>query len=373
MAAVEPLLQRYAQIVDPDGEPIATQGAPTLGVAWSGDESLSGLQIKGEGRPPSGAGEVAIDKATADREDFAVGDTIQVITDTGTLPFTITALVGLGDSDGFAGATLAAWDVETAQQVTGAVDQFDGVDVAIDEGAEPAEVQARIEAMLPPGTEVITREQLIDESKSQLDTIIGTFRNVLLGFAFVTAFVSAFLINNVFQITIGQRLRELALMRAVGAGGKQVRRMIYTEALVMAVVATASASAAASSSLRASSAIFNAAGAGFPDTSTVLLPRTVIIAAVVGIGVTLLSVIVPARRAAQIPPVAAMRPELGFEALSTRRLVLGTVVTVIGAVMFVSACSSARAGPSARWASPASVRCSSSSAQPASRRRWPGP
>ena len=71
--------------------------------------------------------------------------------------------------------------------------------------------------MLPPGTEVITGQQLIDESKSQLDTIIGTFRNVLLGFAFVTAFVSAFLINNVFQITIGQRLRELALMRAVGA------------------------------------------------------------------------------------------------------------------------------------------------------------
>ena len=66
-----------------------------------------------------------------------------------------------------------------------------------------------------------------------------------------------------------------------------------------------------------------------------LLPRTVIIAAIVGIGVTLLSVIVPARRAARIPPVAAMRPELGFEAMSTRRLVLGTVVTVIGAVMFV--------------------------------------
>ena len=75
------------------------------------------------------------------REDFAVGDTIEVITDTGTFPFTITALVGLGDSDGFAGATLAAWDVATAQQVTGAIDQFDAVDVAVDESADPAEVQ----------------------------------------------------------------------------------------------------------------------------------------------------------------------------------------------------------------------------------------
>ncbi len=335
VAAIEPGLQRYAQLIDQDGKAIATQGAPTLGVAWTGDESLSGLQIKGEGRPPSGASEVAIDKETADREDFAVGDTIQVITDTGTFPFTITALVGLGDSDGFAGATLAAWDVATAQQVTGAIDQFDAVDVAVDESADPAEVQTRIEEMLPPGTEVITRQELIDESKSQLDTIIGTFRNVLLGFAFVTAFVSAFLINNVFQITIGQRLRELALMRAVGAGGKQVRRMIYTEALVMAVVATALGIGGGILVARGLLAVFNAAGAGFPDTSTVLLPRTVIIAAIVGIGVTMLSVIVPARRAARIPPVAAMRPELGFEAMSTRRLVLGTVVTVIGAVLFV--------------------------------------
>ena len=335
VAAVEPGLQRYAQLIDPDGEPISTQGAPTLGVAWSGDSSLSGLQIKGDGRPPSGVDEVAIDKATADREDFAVGDTIQVITDTGTAPFEITALVGLGDSDGFAGATLAAWDIPTAQQFLGAPDQFDAVDIAVDEGADPAEVQARIEAMLPPGTEVITRQELIDESKSQLDTIIGTFRNVLLGFAFVTAFVSAFLINNVFQITIGQRLRELALMRAVGAAGNQVRRMIYTEALVMAVIATILGIGGGILVAQGLLAVFNAAGAGFPDTSIVLLPRTVIIAIIVGVGVTLLSVIVPARRAARIPPVAAMRPELGFEALSTRRLVLGTIVTVIGAVMFV--------------------------------------
>ena len=238
VASTEPLLQRYAQLVDQDGEPVSTQGAPTLGVAWTGDQSLSGLEIKGEGRPPSGPDEVAIDKASADRENFEVGDTIEVITDTGTNPFTITALVGLGDSDGFAGATLAAWDVPTAQQVTGAIDELDGVDVAVEEGVDPATVAARIEEILPERTEVVTRETLIEESNAAVDTFISAFGNGLLAFAFVTAFVSAFLINNVFQITIGQRLRELALMRAVGATGRQVRRMIYTEAFVMAIIAT---------------------------------------------------------------------------------------------------------------------------------------
>src|SRR5262245_36630059 len=95
----EPEIQRYAQIIAPDGKVVKTQGAPTLGVSWS-DTPLSGLHVKA-GKPPSGVDQVAIDKATADRENIAVGDKIQVITDTGTHAATVTALVGLGDSDGF--------------------------------------------------------------------------------------------------------------------------------------------------------------------------------------------------------------------------------------------------------------------------------
>ena len=69
--------------------------------------------------------------------------------------------------------------------------------------------------------------------------------------------------------------------------------------------------------------VFNSAGAGFPSTATVLKPFTVVMAFLVGVGITMASVIMPARRAAKIPPVAAMRPELGFEALSAKRLVAG--------------------------------------------------
>ena len=167
VAATEPLLQRYAQIVDPHGEVVKTQGAPTLGVAWTGNEDLVGPRDQGRAPPPSGTDQVAIDKATADREDIAVGDQIQVITDTGTYPFTITALVGLGDSDGFAGATLAAWDVATAPTGHSARDdQFDGIDVQIADGADPATVTTAIEAVLPPGTEVVDPRRIIEESKA---------------------------------------------------------------------------------------------------------------------------------------------------------------------------------------------------------------
>jgi putative ABC transport system permease protein len=335
VAVAEPSLFRYAQLVDHDGEAVTTQGAPTFGTSWSGPDGLSGLQIKGEGTAPSGPDQVAIDKASADREDFATGDTISVLTDTGTHEFTISAVVGLGDSDGFAGATLAAWDFATAADVLGAGDQVDNIDVAVDEGADAATVQDRIEEILPLRTEVVTRDVLIAENKEDVDTFISAFGNGLLAFAFVTAFVSAFLINNVFAISIGQRLRELALLRAVGANGRQVRRMIYVEALVTSVLATILGIVAGIFVAKAIVGIFNAAGAGFPDVGTVLKPRTIVMAFVVGVGITMASVIIPAVRAARVPPVAAMRPELGFEALSTRRLVVGSTVAFLGAVAFV--------------------------------------
>jgi putative ABC transport system permease protein len=334
VAAVEPVLQRYAQFLDPEGEAVTTSGAPTLGIGWSGNETLSGVVVL-DGRAPSGPDEVAMDKATADREDFAVGDQVRVLTDTGTHEFTVAGLLGAGDSDGFLGATVAIWDMPTAQQVLDAEGVYDAVDLAVDEGADLDAVRQRVEDVLPPGTEIIDRETLVDEANESVNSFIGPFGTGLLIFAFITAFVSAFLINNVFAITIGQRLRELALLRAVGGSGRQVRRMIYLEALMMSVVATIVGIGGGLLVAKGIISVFNAAGAGFPDTGLVLLPRAVIVAFLVGVGITMLAVIAPALRAARIPPVAAMRPELGFEALSSKRLIVGTIVTILGVVMFL--------------------------------------
>ena len=137
-----------------------------------------------------------------------------------------------------------------------------------------------------------------------------------------------------FAITIGQRLRELALLRAVGGAGRQVRRLIVVEAFVMSVVATIVGIFAGIGVAKLILAIFNAAGAGFPAFGIVLKPTAVVMAFLVGVGITVLAVLLPARRASRIP-VAAMRPELGFDALSTKRLVAGTVTMIVGAVMFL--------------------------------------
>jgi putative ABC transport system permease protein len=111
--------------------------------------------------------------------------------------------------------------------------------------------------------------------------------------------------------------------------------MLTLEALALGVLATAVGIGGGLLVAQGLIVAFDAAGAGFPSTETVLAGRTIVVAAIVGVGITLFSVIVPARKAARIPPVAAMRPELGFAAMRARRLVGGIVVTAIGVVMLL--------------------------------------
>ncbi|MCB0966436.1 MAG: ABC transporter permease [Ilumatobacter sp.] len=328
-------LGRFAQMLDPEGEPIGTGGAPQLGISWSGEGPLNGVTIK-EGRAPDGPDEVAIDKATADRVGFDVGDEMTIVLDSGQRDFTIVGFVGLGDTDGFAGATTSLFDSEYAAEILGAGDQVDTIEIALTEGADIDTVQAAVADVLPPRVEVVTGEQVAEETSDQINQIVDLIGTGLLIFAFVTAFVSAFIINNIFGITIGQRLRELALLRSIGANSSQVRRMIVIEAVVVSLTATIVGILGGLVVARGIIAIFNQAGAGFPDVSLTMQVRTIVVALIVGLGVTLASVLVPARRAAKIPPVAAMRPELGFTALSaSRRLVGGAVVTGIGIAMFL--------------------------------------
>jgi len=329
---VEPDIQRNASVLEADGTVITTTG-PQFGVVWDG-ESLAGVTLK-EGRKPSGAGELVLDKATADREGFALGDTVGYVTDVDTYEATLVGTIGTEDTDSLFGATIVALDLPTALEHYGADGRVDAINLSVVDDDELSTVKAAVQEAVPDGIEVIDRDEFIAETQDSIGQFIDIFQTGLLVFAFVTAFVAAFIINNVFQITIGQRLRELALLRAIGANARQVRRLIATEALGIGVIGTAIGIFGGIGVARLIIGLFNAVGAGFPPTGTVLALRTVIVATVVGIGVTMLSVLIPARRAAKIPPVAALQPEIGFQAMRTRRLTVGVVMATIGLAAFL--------------------------------------
>jgi len=323
-------LFRSAPLLDKSGKAIKTQGAPTSAIDFGGETPLSGTRLL-SGRAPKGDGEAVLDGETASKHNFKVGDQITVILDAGKRPFTIVGLIGQGSQRGFAGATIVGFDPAVAPTLLNTNGTYDTVDIGAVKGVSPATVLERVKAKLSGNLEAVTGDTVRKENTDAVGKITGILGKGLLGFAVVALFVSTFVIANTFRIIIGQRIRELALLRAVGANASQIRRMVIAESLGVGALASVLGIGFGALLAKGIIALFNAIGAGFPDSATIIKPRTIIAALAVGIVVTLLSSIVPAWRASRIPPVAAMRPEVGFGALASgRRVVLGAIVTLVG-------------------------------------------
>ncbi len=336
VVAVEPNLDEPASVLDADGVPVRPRGGPALGVSWTG-EGVIGGRVLLEGRAPQGSGEVALDETTAERIGARLGDTVRVAVADGTREFTLVGINGFEDESTrlVAGrATIAAFDPITAQDVLGSPGRYDSIDLAVAAGSA-ADVAAAIETILPEGAEVVSGEVVARETSERIGNAVDLLRYVLLGFALVALFVAAFLIENTFRIVVGQRLRELALWRAVGASSGQVRRMILGESSLIGVVSTALGLLGGVGVARVLTAVFNAGGAGFPQAGTVVAPRTVVVAVLVGVGVTLGATLGPARTAARVPPVAAMRPEPAPSRRgSPTRDVVGAVLVAAGLAVY---------------------------------------
>jgi putative ABC transport system permease protein len=330
----------YAQFVGKDGKPVTTGGAPTLGVSFAADTPFTaGSEIRA-GRLPSGPGEVAMDARTAEDAGFRVGDRVKVLFQGPARTFTIVGIVGFGQADNLGGATLAGFDLPTAQRVLNREGEFDEIDVAAEPGVTPEQLRDRIRAALPATYEVLTGEELAADQAATINDTIGQFLGTaLLAFAFVALLVGGFLIFNTFSIIVAQRTRELALLRCLGASRRQVLGSVLLESVLVAIVASLvglGLGVLIALGLRALLSGF--LGADLPSTGTRLLPRTVIVALLVGLVVTVLSALLPARKATRVPPVAALQPETvvaptGFR---RRRVVIGVLITAVGVALLLA-------------------------------------
>jgi putative ABC transport system permease protein len=321
----------FAQIVDPStGKVIGTFGPPTAASSWN---DLSGFEIEPGGRPPAGPDEVVIDKNTAEGHDIAVGSRVRILFASVPGEFEVVGVAGYGEGDSLMGATWALFDLATAQEVLGREGEVDSISVVAEDGASLAALQRGVQDVLPDGAEVITGATLAGEAQEQVTEGLGFFRTALLVFAFVALFVGAFIIFNTFAIIVAQRTRELALLRALGATARQVTTSVVVEAVVVGVVSSAVGVLAGIGIAMALRALLNATGFDLPASGTVILPRTVFVSIIVGSLVTLVSAIVPARRAARVAPVEALREAQDRPGRSLRfRLVSGAIVLALGLV-----------------------------------------
>ena len=323
----------YAQYVAKDGSAITTGGAPTLGLSFASDRQLSSLTLVA-GRGPHGPGQVVMDEGTAKKYHFAVGEQVKILLIGPPQRFTISGIVRFGSADNLAGATIAAFDLPTAQQLFGQAGTLNAIDVLASPGADKAVVQRDIAKILPHGVEVVSGQTVANEQSSAINTALGFFSTALLVFAFIALFVGGFTIFNTFSIIVGQRTRELALLRIVGASRRQVFRSVLLEAFLVGLVASLVGLGLGVLTAMGLEALLGAFGVTLPSGSLVFQSRTVVAALLVGTGVTLISAISPARRAVRIPPIAALQSYQGSsEESSRRRLVIGTLVSLLGIVL----------------------------------------
>ena len=319
----------YAQILDKAGKAIGSGNTGVLGRNWVTVPELNPYTIS-SGRPPAGPDEIAIDKHSADGAGLRVGDRTTVLSTGAPRPATIVGIVRFGTLDTAGALALVLFDDATAQAVLNRAGQIDAIAVTARDGVSPDELVARLAPVVGAGNEVIAGAQLTKEHQDEIGKGISQFGTFLTIFALIALFVGAFIINNTFSIIVSQRTKELALLRAVGASGRQVRLAVLAEAAVTGLVASAVGLVAGIGVARGIQGLLSAFGVDLPLGTAVITTATVTTSIVVGVVITLVSAVMPARRASKVPPITALRDAAqDRSAVSKRRIVTGTAAIAL--------------------------------------------
>ncbi|MFI9172183.1 ABC transporter permease [Streptomyces lincolnensis] len=294
----------FTAIADKNGKLIG-QGFQSQGANYWGAKDPRYPLVSGHA--PKGEGEILIDAETAKRAGYKVGDTVRMSVDGPVLTPRITGIFTTDDGNVAAGGSLTLFDTTTAQRLLGEPGTYDEIDVKAKPGVTQAALKAQLDKALPKdATETTTGTQLADDQAQMISQSMSGMQTGLLVFAGIALFVGTFIIANTFTMLVAQRTKELALLRAVGASRRQVTRSVLIEAFVVGAVAAVAGLLAGIGIGAGLRSLMGTFGATVPDGPLVIKPATIVTALVVGILVTMMAAWLPGRRAAKIPPVAAM-------------------------------------------------------------------
>jgi putative ABC transport system permease protein len=306
-------------ILDEEGKRIGPpQGGPPHIAISPLDEPFDSFRIVAGDRPAT-ADQVALDSTAAEAEGFEIGDRIRIAGPAGTKRYAMSGIGEFGSGTGLGGASLAQFTLPEAQRLTGKQGRFDEISVAAARGTRPEQLAAALAAKLRRSVEVRTGAQTASADASAIKDGFGFLNTALLVFGGIAVFVGAFLIFNTFSIIVAQRVREFAMLRTLGATGRQVLGAVLAEAAAVGLLATLLGIAGGFAFVELIKAAFDAMGFSLPTSGLVLRPSTVAIALAVGVGVTVVAAIVPALRATRVAPLEALRDSAGAQTGSGRR------------------------------------------------------
>jgi putative ABC transport system permease protein len=282
-----------------------------------------------EGHAPRGPTEASLDKAAAESADLKPGDKIKLIGQGNLETFRLVGLTQLGSAS-FGGASIAQVTLPVAQRLTHKQGRFDQISIAADEGVSAKALKRRIARRMPTGVRVETAQESADRSSEEIRKGLGFLQTFLLVFGFIAVFVGSFLIFNTFSITVAQRISEFGMLRTLGASRRQILTTVMVEALAIGLLGAVLGIGGGFLIAAAINVLFEAFGIDLPTTGLVMETRTVVVALLVGVLVTLVSSLIPALRSTRVPPIAALH---SFRPTPTRgrRLVYAVFSALLGA------------------------------------------
>ncbi|MDE0169437.1 MAG: FtsX-like permease family protein [bacterium] len=343
-------------ILDPEGEMLASgPGPPTFVSSISVPPDASSSDNPGEftiveGAYPAGEGQVALDRGTAELGGFEIGDPVTVISDLeGRMELILAGVAVFGEQDSLGGTKWVFFDLPTTQAFLQRPGKLSGGSVQVTPGTPVDDVIARIEALLPDHATVVSGQDAAEEEAADIQAALSFFTIFLSVFGWVALFVGSFLIYNTFRIVVSQRTKELALLRALGAAGRQVRGIVLLEAAIIGAIGAVLGIGFGVMIAFGLQQILPAVGIELPTASLDIKPRTILVGLAAGLGITLVAALVPARRASKVSVMAALREDAAGpqQAGILRRTLLGTAISGVGlAALFFGLYGDTGSGPS---------------------------
>jgi putative ABC transport system permease protein len=298
-------IEDEARLVDESGNPVG-RGGTAVGVDPSADQSLNPVQLVA-GMWPRGDGQVAIDKATAEKQHFELGETVGAFADGPLHRYRVSGIVRFGSVDSIGAATITVFDLATAQRLFDKQDKLDLIRVQAKEGVSDAELLGQIRPLLSDTTQVKSAAAQASSDSKDVQAGLDLIKYFLLGFGGIALFVGSFVIANTLAITVAQRMRELATLRTLGASRRQVLGSVVLESVVVGIIGSIVGLFLGVAIAIGLKQLLDATGFELPSGGIVFATRTIVVSLAVGTLIALLASLRPALRATRIEPIAAVR------------------------------------------------------------------
>ncbi len=315
-----------------DGKPVA---ANATGRLWIDDEDLNPVDVT-KGRGPEAADEIAVDEDTAKDEGIEVGDRETLLSLAGQNEVTVVGITSFGNAASQdPGGTVSLPEASAFDLLNSGQEEYSALYVR--GSGSQADLTEAVAKVLPDGFVAQSGQDFIDDQKAQAGGIGNALKTGLQAFALLALFVGGFVIYNTFNVIVAQRIRELAVLSAIGATPKQLKRSLRLEGLLIGFLGSVLGVVVGFGLAFLLIAVLEAFGIALPGSGITPDVPTIVQALIAGTFITFLSVTVPARRAAKVEPIEALRDAaVDQRQVSKVRVAVILVLTVLALVGLAS-------------------------------------